>query len=163
LALRQRKLLGVGVAFKIYYVMAWRAGQAGVPQSSLTRAVVISAMTTATAPGKFRHVAHRLTCKEWSDRHLTGRHMKRKSGNASAESTNWSWFNHSRSHGPRQKRRWPPAEAASRYGRAVTLAPQQKDYNDDHQYRAETSAIIMVGSAHIETTASKKENQNNQE
>jgi hypothetical protein len=76
LALRQRKLLGVGVAFKIYYVMAWRAGQAGVPQSSLTRAVALSAMTTATAPGKLRHLAHRLTCKEWSNRHLTSRHMK---------------------------------------------------------------------------------------
>jgi len=32
-------LLGVGVAFKIYYIMAWRAGQTGLLQSSLTRAV----------------------------------------------------------------------------------------------------------------------------
>ena len=44
-------LLGVGVAFKIYYVMAWRAGQTDLLQSSLTRAVFFSAMTTATAFG----------------------------------------------------------------------------------------------------------------
>src|SRR6202030_2911422 len=42
-------LLGVGVAFKIYYIMAWRAGQTGLLQSSLTRAVMFSALTTATA------------------------------------------------------------------------------------------------------------------
>jgi uncharacterized protein len=44
-------LLGVGVAFKIYYIMAWRAGQTELLQSSLTRAVLFSAMTTATAFG----------------------------------------------------------------------------------------------------------------
>jgi predicted RND superfamily exporter protein len=44
-------LLGVGVAFKIYYIMAWRAGQTGLLQSSLTRAVLFSAMTTAAAFG----------------------------------------------------------------------------------------------------------------
>ena len=44
-------LLGVGVAFKIYYIMAWRAGQTALLQSSLTRAVIFSAMTTATAFG----------------------------------------------------------------------------------------------------------------
>ena len=44
-------LLGVGVAFKIYYVMAWRAGQHNFLQSSLTRAVFFSACTTATAFG----------------------------------------------------------------------------------------------------------------
>jgi|ERR1019366_4046189 hypothetical protein len=42
-------------------------------------------------------------------------------------------------------------------------APQQKDYNNDHQYRAEAPTKIMVGSAEIETTATKKENQNDQE
>jgi uncharacterized protein len=42
-------LLGVGVAFKIYYIMAWRAGQTGLLQSSLTRGVTFSALTTATA------------------------------------------------------------------------------------------------------------------
>jgi uncharacterized protein len=44
-------LLGVGVAFKIYYIMAWRAGKTGLLQSTLTRAVIFSAMTTATAFG----------------------------------------------------------------------------------------------------------------
>jgi hopanoid biosynthesis associated RND transporter like protein HpnN len=44
-------LLGVGVAFKIYYIMAWRVGQTGLLQSSLTRAVIWSALTTATAFG----------------------------------------------------------------------------------------------------------------
>jgi predicted RND superfamily exporter protein len=44
-------LLGVGVAFKIYYIMAWRAGKTALLQSTLTRAVIFSAMTTATAFG----------------------------------------------------------------------------------------------------------------
>ena len=44
-------LLGVGVAFKIYYIMAWRAGKTNLLQSTLTRAVIFSAMTTATAFG----------------------------------------------------------------------------------------------------------------
>lgn len=44
-------LLGVGVAFKIYYIMAWRAGQTNLLQSSLTRAVIWSALTTVTAFG----------------------------------------------------------------------------------------------------------------
>ena len=44
-------LLGVGVAFKIYYVMAWRAGETNFLQSPLTRAVLFSACTTATAFG----------------------------------------------------------------------------------------------------------------
>ena len=44
-------LLGVGVAFKIYYVMAWRAGEKNFLQLSLTRAVLFSACTTATAFG----------------------------------------------------------------------------------------------------------------
>jgi uncharacterized protein len=44
-------LLGVGVAFKIYYILAWRAGRTLLLQSSLTRAIVFSAMTTATAFG----------------------------------------------------------------------------------------------------------------
>ena len=44
-------LLGLGVAFKIYFVMAWRAGTTNLLQSSLTRAVFFSAMTTATAFG----------------------------------------------------------------------------------------------------------------
>jgi hopanoid biosynthesis associated RND transporter like protein HpnN len=44
-------LLGVGVAFKIYYVMAWRAGETNFLQLSLTRAVLFSALATATAFG----------------------------------------------------------------------------------------------------------------
>jgi hopanoid biosynthesis associated RND transporter like protein HpnN len=44
-------LLGVGVAFKVYYIMAWRAGKTHLLQSTLTRAVVFSAMTNAIAFG----------------------------------------------------------------------------------------------------------------
>ena len=42
-------LLGVGVAFKIYYIMAWRSGKTALVQSTLTRAVIFSAMATASA------------------------------------------------------------------------------------------------------------------
>ncbi|MEA2935678.1 MAG: uncharacterized protein QOD74_2324, partial [Variibacter sp.] len=51
-------LLGVGVAFKIYYIMAWRAGQTELLQSSLTRAVIWSALTTATAFGSLWLSSH---------------------------------------------------------------------------------------------------------
>jgi hopanoid biosynthesis associated RND transporter like protein HpnN len=51
-------LLGVGVAFKIYYIMAWRAGQTNLLQSSLTRAVFFSACTTATAFGSLWLSSH---------------------------------------------------------------------------------------------------------
>jgi uncharacterized protein len=51
-------LLGVGVAFKIYYIMAWRAGQTGLLQSPLTRAVMFSACTTATAFGSLWLSSH---------------------------------------------------------------------------------------------------------
>ncbi len=51
-------LLGVGVAFKIYYVTAWRAGQTNLLQSSLTRAIFFSAMTTATAFGSLWLSSH---------------------------------------------------------------------------------------------------------
>jgi uncharacterized protein len=51
-------LLGVGVAFKIYYIMAWRAGQTGLLQSALTRAVICSAMTIATAFGSLWLSSH---------------------------------------------------------------------------------------------------------
>jgi uncharacterized protein len=44
-------LLGVGVAFKIYYIVAWRGGKTNLLESTLTRAVIFSAMTTATAFG----------------------------------------------------------------------------------------------------------------
>ena len=51
-------LLGVGVAFKIYYIMAWRAGQTDLLQSSLTRAVFFSACTTAAAFGSLWLSSH---------------------------------------------------------------------------------------------------------
>src|ERR1700687_2304071 len=51
-------LLGVGVAFKIYYIMAWRAGQTNLLQSSLTRAVTFSALATATAFGSLWFSSH---------------------------------------------------------------------------------------------------------
>jgi len=51
-------LLGVGVAFKIYYIMAWRAGQTNLLQSVLTRAVTFSAATTATAFGSLWFSSH---------------------------------------------------------------------------------------------------------
>jgi hopanoid biosynthesis associated RND transporter like protein HpnN len=44
-------LFGIGVAFNIYFVLAWRAGETAMLQSSLMRAVVFSALTTATAFG----------------------------------------------------------------------------------------------------------------
>jgi len=44
-------LLGVGVAFKVYFVMAWRSGERNLLASSLTRAVLFSAATTAAAFG----------------------------------------------------------------------------------------------------------------
>jgi hopanoid biosynthesis associated RND transporter like protein HpnN len=51
-------LLGVGVAFKIYYVLAWRAGETSLLASSLTRAVFFSAMTTGTAFGSLWMSSH---------------------------------------------------------------------------------------------------------
>jgi len=51
-------LLGVGVAFKIYYVLAWRAGKVALLQSSLTRAVLFSGATTATAFGSLWLSSH---------------------------------------------------------------------------------------------------------
>ena len=44
-------LFGVGVAFHIYFVMAWRSGATGLLQSSLARAVLFSALATGTAFG----------------------------------------------------------------------------------------------------------------
>jgi predicted RND superfamily exporter protein len=44
-------LLGIGVAFMIYYTMAWRTGESNLLQTPLTRAVIWSALTTATAFG----------------------------------------------------------------------------------------------------------------
>ena len=44
-------LLGVGVAFDIYFVMRWRAGYSDLLQSSTARAILFSALTTGTAFG----------------------------------------------------------------------------------------------------------------
>ncbi|HSS13089.1 MAG TPA: MMPL family transporter, partial [Rhizomicrobium sp.] len=44
-------LLGIGVAFNIYFVVAWRHGQRCFLASSLTRAVIFSAATTASGFG----------------------------------------------------------------------------------------------------------------
>jgi hypothetical protein len=44
-------LFGIGVAFNIYFVMAWRWGKTNLLQSSLARAVLFSALTTGTAFG----------------------------------------------------------------------------------------------------------------
>lgn len=51
-------LLGIGVAFKIYYVTAWRSGQTDLLQSSLTRAIFFSALTTMTAFGSLWLSSH---------------------------------------------------------------------------------------------------------
>jgi predicted RND superfamily exporter protein len=44
-------LLGIGVAFDIYFVMNWRAGVTDHLQSSTARAVIFSALTTISAFG----------------------------------------------------------------------------------------------------------------
>jgi uncharacterized protein len=51
-------LLGIGVAFKIYYVTAWRRGETNFLESALTRAVLFSALMTATAFGSLWLSAH---------------------------------------------------------------------------------------------------------
>ena len=51
-------LFGIGVAFHIYFVMAWRAGGSHLLQSSLTRAIFFSALATATGFGSL-----------WASRH----------------------------------------------------------------------------------------------
>ena len=51
-------LFGVGVAFHIYFVMAWRAGATDLLQSSLARAVLFSALATGSAFGALWLSAH---------------------------------------------------------------------------------------------------------
>jgi hopanoid biosynthesis associated RND transporter like protein HpnN len=51
-------LFGIGVAFHIYFVMAWRNGGAHLLQSSLTRAVFFSALATATGFGSLWASSH---------------------------------------------------------------------------------------------------------
>ena len=51
-------LLGVGVAFDIYFVMNWRAGRGEPLQSGTARAVLFSALTTASAFGSLALSRH---------------------------------------------------------------------------------------------------------
>ncbi|MFT9099240.1 MAG: MMPL family transporter [Zymomonas mobilis subsp. pomaceae] len=51
-------LFGVGVAFHIYFVMAWRHGERNLLQSSLAHAVFFSAMATGTAFGSLWLSSH---------------------------------------------------------------------------------------------------------
>jgi hopanoid biosynthesis associated RND transporter like protein HpnN len=51
-------MLAVGVAFHIYYVIAWRAGVNDMLASSLTRAIFFSALTTGSAFGSLVLSSH---------------------------------------------------------------------------------------------------------
>ena len=51
-------LLGVGVSFNVYFVMNWRAGRTHPLASATARAIVFSALTTATAFGSLALSAH---------------------------------------------------------------------------------------------------------
>lgn len=51
-------MFGVGVAFHIYYLLAWRGGVVDVLASSLTRAIFFSALTTGTAFGSLWASSH---------------------------------------------------------------------------------------------------------
>jgi hopanoid biosynthesis associated RND transporter like protein HpnN len=51
-------LFGIGVAFHIYFVMAWRAGGSHLLQSSLTRGIFFSALATATGFGSLWASSH---------------------------------------------------------------------------------------------------------
>jgi hopanoid biosynthesis associated RND transporter like protein HpnN len=51
-------LFGIGVAFHIYFVMAWRSGTSHLLESSLTRAIFFSALTTATGFGSLWASSH---------------------------------------------------------------------------------------------------------
>lgn len=51
-------MCGVSVAFHIYFVLAWRQGATEVLGSSLTRAILFSALTTATAFGSLWLSSH---------------------------------------------------------------------------------------------------------
>jgi predicted RND superfamily exporter protein len=51
-------LFGIGVSFNIYFVMAWRGGARSLLTSSLSRAVIFSALTTASAFGSLWLSSH---------------------------------------------------------------------------------------------------------
>ncbi len=51
-------LLAIGVAFNIYFIVAWRSGTKRILNSSLTSAIVFSALTTGTAFASLSLSAH---------------------------------------------------------------------------------------------------------
>jgi len=51
-------LLGIGVAYSIYFVMIWRQGQEGYLQSPTARAILFSALTTGSAFGTLAISSH---------------------------------------------------------------------------------------------------------
>jgi len=51
-------LFGIGVAFHIYFVLAWRSGEGHLLQSSLARAIFFSALATATGFGSLWASSH---------------------------------------------------------------------------------------------------------
>ena len=51
-------LLGIGVAFDIYFVMNWRSGRGNPLQSGTARAIVFSALTTTAAFGSLVLSSH---------------------------------------------------------------------------------------------------------
>ena len=51
-------LFGIGVAFNIYFVIAWRRGTSELLQTPIARAVIFSALTTATAFGSLWLSSH---------------------------------------------------------------------------------------------------------
>ena len=51
-------LLGVGVSFNVYFIMNWRAGRTHPLSSATARAVLLSALTTATAFGSLAVSSH---------------------------------------------------------------------------------------------------------
>ena len=51
-------MFGVGVAFHIYYLIAWRNGQTDMLASSLTRAIFFSSLTTGVAFGSLCLSSH---------------------------------------------------------------------------------------------------------
>jgi uncharacterized protein len=51
-------LLGIGVSFNIYFVVAWFGGERRLLRSSLTRAILYSALTTGAAFGSLSLSRH---------------------------------------------------------------------------------------------------------
>ena len=78
-------MFAVGVAFHIYYVVAWRKGIVDVLSSSLTRAIFFSSLTTGTAFGSLysvessRHREHGRAARDLAFLHVA-RRLYRRSG-----------------------------------------------------------------------------------